>query len=573
MDMEMKLHISKEVSLPIDAATQTMAILARKRVGKTYTASVLAEEFIKSEVPIVVLDPTGAWWGLRSSADGKHEGFPVVIIGGAHADVPLEEHAGKIIADLVVDHPGYYVIDFSQIETDAAVRRFAQDFGARFYFRKEEKRFPIHLFIDEADVFCPQQPFADQKKLVHVYDVIVRRGGIRGIGVTMISQRPAVLNKNILTQCETLFVLQISGSQDVDAIEHWTRIHGEPEQRKEMLSTVASLKIGESWLWSPSWLQEFRRIHIRQRETFNSSATPKAGEKVIVPQKLAPVDIAKLGNQIREAAERVKENDPAELKKEIARLHRENEQLARMVPDVEVREVSVITDEDREFLSSKLSQVNNLGEQIMEFINGLGEVMDECQIVLGRLKTPKQSHNKAIVMPDKLVTWDGSDRAVTVAMESNGKLEAFGKAEREILTVLGSYRQASKKKIAVCAGYAVSGGSFNNALGKLRSLGLITRGDPIQLTAEGAKAAPSIGIPTGDSLYHMWMQHPNLGKAERMILTALYQNRLPLDKETLAERTQYEASGGSFNNALGRLRTLELINRGSPIGLAEEFYS
>lgn len=108
-----KLRVFTDYDLPLETATQTIAIVARKRVGKTYLASVLAEEFIKNGIPIVVLDPTGAWWGLRSSADGKREGFPVIIIGGAHADVPLEEHSGKVIADLVVDNPGFYIIDFS----------------------------------------------------------------------------------------------------------------------------------------------------------------------------------------------------------------------------------------------------------------------------------------------------------------------------------------------------------------------------------------------------------------------------------------------------------------------------
>lgn len=40
--MSTELKISPTLSLPIDAATQTIAIVARKRVGKTYTASVIA---------------------------------------------------------------------------------------------------------------------------------------------------------------------------------------------------------------------------------------------------------------------------------------------------------------------------------------------------------------------------------------------------------------------------------------------------------------------------------------------------------------------------------------------------
>ena len=44
----MQLHISNDLSLPIEAVTQTFAILAKRRVGKTYTASVIAEEFVKA---------------------------------------------------------------------------------------------------------------------------------------------------------------------------------------------------------------------------------------------------------------------------------------------------------------------------------------------------------------------------------------------------------------------------------------------------------------------------------------------------------------------------------------------
>ena len=96
------LKISKELALPLDAITQTFAILAKRRIGKTYTASVMAEEFVANSLPFVALDPTGAWWGLRAAADGKSEGLPVVIIGGDHGDVPLEPTAGKVIADLVL---------------------------------------------------------------------------------------------------------------------------------------------------------------------------------------------------------------------------------------------------------------------------------------------------------------------------------------------------------------------------------------------------------------------------------------------------------------------------------------
>jgi DNA helicase HerA-like ATPase len=58
----LKLNISDDLKLPLDFVTQTQAILAKKRVGKTYTAKVQAEELLKANQQIVAIDPTGAWW-------------------------------------------------------------------------------------------------------------------------------------------------------------------------------------------------------------------------------------------------------------------------------------------------------------------------------------------------------------------------------------------------------------------------------------------------------------------------------------------------------------------------------
>lgn len=78
----MGLRIADSVVLPEDAVTQTFGILAKRGAGKTYTASVMVEEFVEHRLPVVVVDPVGVWWGLRLGADGTSPGLPVVILGG-----------------------------------------------------------------------------------------------------------------------------------------------------------------------------------------------------------------------------------------------------------------------------------------------------------------------------------------------------------------------------------------------------------------------------------------------------------------------------------------------------------
>jgi hypothetical protein len=83
------LTLGPGLVLPVEAVTETFAILAKRGAGKTYTAAVLVEEMMGAGLPVVIVDPVGVWWGLRSSADGTTEGLPVVIFGGDHADLPL----------------------------------------------------------------------------------------------------------------------------------------------------------------------------------------------------------------------------------------------------------------------------------------------------------------------------------------------------------------------------------------------------------------------------------------------------------------------------------------------------
>ena len=64
-----------------------------------------------------------------------------------------------------------------------------------------------------------------------------------------------------------------------------------------------------------------------------------------------------------------------------------------------------------------------------------------------------------------------------------------------------------------------------------------------------------------------------MGKAERLILETPTQVYLAaLSKEEVAAQAGYEASGGGFNNALGRLRTLELVHGRSELRASQNLF-
>ena len=141
----------------IDSAVMTAAILAKKSSGKSYLGMVLVEEFISCpglRVPVVVIDPTGAWYGLLATADGKPSSFRIMILGGPHGVHLITRKQGAQAAEIVHEiWPGSVILDLSYM-IPAEQHEFVADFGQRLFVLNV--RSPLHLIVDEADEFAPQ---------------------------------------------------------------------------------------------------------------------------------------------------------------------------------------------------------------------------------------------------------------------------------------------------------------------------------------------------------------------------------------------------------------------------------
>lgn len=324
------LKLAPELSLPVDSVTQTFAILAKRRSGKSFTARRFAEELLLAHQQVVMLDPKGDQWGIRSSADGKLPGFPVIILGGEHGDLPLEVNAGEVVAKLVVHEQASILLDLSDLRKGEVARFMGGEHGrlgfleALYRFKAHEQyRSPVMLIVDEADAIGPQRPFKGQERMLGALEDIVRRGGQRGLGCMLVTQRSAVLNKNLLTQAEALIAMRTIAPQDLAAMEAWIDVHGTPQERAILLASLPSLPTGDAWFWSPGWPSAdgiFKRTHISPIRTFDSGATPEPGKKRLAPKSLADIDLDVLKRQMAETIERAKADNPVELRKQIAEL-------------------------------------------------------------------------------------------------------------------------------------------------------------------------------------------------------------------------------------------------------------
>lgn len=583
------LRIARDLVLPIDAVTQAIAILARKGAGKTYTASVLVEEVVRAKLPVVVLDPTGAWWGLRSSVDGERPGLPVVIFGGDHGDAPLERLAGATFADVVLEHPGAYVVDLSAFESKAAEQRFAADFLERLYRGKRAETGTLLVVVDEADTFAPQQPRdkGDQLRTLGALESIVRRGRIKGLGDLLITQRAAVLNKNVLEQTEVLIAMQTTGPRDRAAIDAWIEGHGSREERDEVLGSLAALERGEAWIWSPSFLRILQRVRIRPRTTYDSSRTPAAGETRIQPRAFAKVDLEQLGERIKAAREEQKANDPAELRRRIRQLEAESAARLGVIerrtePEVRVEriEVPVLNGQVGE-LREAITQLAAIAPTLAHAASALAQTAERVDLVgtsiVAAIDRVASAPRPAPVIPAvRIGAGREPDRERTAAPPVQREASVsrpvdgvsprppaepggLGKAERAILGALGFYPiDLTREQLAFLSGYHPRSSGYVNALGRLRSLGLVSSGFPASLTVEGRIAAPAEIRPPGN-IVETWLAR--FGKAERTVLELLIAaHPSSVERESLAEQAGYHPRSSGFVNALGKLRGLGLVD-------------
>ena len=490
---------------------------------------------------------------------------------GRKADVPLERAAGPLVADLVVDEVLSCVLDVSEFSEGDKIR-FLTDFAERLYRRNEA---PLHLFLEESDDFIPQRPFREQARCLRAWENIVRRGRARGLGITMITQRSAALNKNVLTQIETLIVLRTTSPQDRKAIGGWLEYHG---QSDKVLESLPGLKTGEAWVWSLAWLKTLMRTVIHRRETFDSAATP-THKAIRAPATLADVDLEAIQRRMVATLERAKQEDPRELRHRIAQLEGERKEWQRnaiVSSAKETRvEVPILKDQQIDRLVKHYARMVEEAERHGKAMSLLwGHQAEEAKALLEALRAVSAGPPSASVgaltqriRADQAGARTGRATAIMVSRKTEPGLTG---PEQRILNAIRwsegiGIDAPTQVAVAFLAGYTYGEGAFNNPKGALRTKGLVEYdGERIRLTTAGRALTTVPPNRLSVTELHGLVLHRLPTPEQRILRVLLEYYPSTIDRETLAEKAGYAPRAGAFNNPLGRLRSLGLIDYPQP---------
>lgn len=559
------LKIARGFDLPLDLVTRKTAILAKSGAGKSNTAKVIVEGVLDAGAQVVIIDPVGHWWGLRSL-------FPIPVLGGMNGDIPLDPLAGKLIADVAAESGQSLILDVSLMDSDGEMQRFAYEFAERFYKQKQLHPTAVLVVLEEADEFAPQDTRgANVPRMVGAWARIAKRGRGRGIGLLSVTLRSASLSKNVLNQSDGIVAMRTTAPLDIKAVQEWvqaTRAVG----ADEVIPSLPSLETGEAWFWIPEY-GVLERVKVSKARSLDTSATPEVGAKPAEAKKLKPIDLAALGERMKSTVEKAKENDPAELRKQVRALERELADRAPSFPvaqtvDVEkIVEVPVFNGEvDR--LDDAVGALLRVAEELREAGEHVGDAAASIASAVATAKSapaaPPRSGTTTqrtplrrpapAVAPDQGASGGGSFTDL-----------GLGKGERTILGVLAEWPEGrTHSELAFLAGYSAKASTISVALAKLRSAGLVEQGQPIRATEAGIAAAGGVRErPRGRDLLDEWLAHPRMGEGERRVLLALVEADGELTHDELCERTGYSPSASTISVVLSKLRKLGLVEKGA----------
>jgi len=537
-------------------ASQGNAILGIRDSGKSYTATWLAERLLENGIPFVAFDPVGIWKYLKVPSRPGSRGYNVVV-AGENADLELSPASAREIVRAAMQENISLVLDLYSMHLSKRDWRSIVEASVRLLLYENKPYGLRHIFLEEAAEFVPQRIGPDQGSVYAEIEKLARMGGNAGLGYTLVNQRAEEVNKAVLELCDCLFLHRQKGRHSLTALSKWLDI-ADAGNQKQIISSLPVLEQGKCWIWSQG-TEKPVLVHVPTKRSFH----PDRRNPEVTMGKMA-VDVSDFVGRLRKALAQMA-SEPKKIQPQSPRTSR--------VDNIDLGLVETLRTQNealRQQLAARdrdLHKAESTFRQMLQTYRDLGQGLEALK---SHLNMGAQVH---ISPPSVKVP---REPAQIVAVRNLGTNSELPKAERKILSVLARHNPEPRPKraIAIEAGYAVSGGGFNNALSRLRTLGMVHGSDPLQLTDSGKSYVARYGqesMPTGAALADYWMRQ--LPKAERAILEVLTRPpRRYLSKEAVAIEAGYEVTGGGFHNALSRLRTLLLVEGKAEIAASERLF-
>ena len=314
------------VDLPVvDILTGRGFITGKSGSGKSNTASVLVENLLEKSFPVLIVDTDGEYYGLKEQFELLHAG------ADEECDIVVSpEHAEKI-AGLALEENVPIILDVSGYLDDEEAQRLLTEVAKRLFAKEKKLKKPFLMLVEECHEYLPEG--GGMTDAGQMLIKIGKRGRKHGLGIVGISQRPADVKKDFITQCDWLVWHRLTWDNDTKVVG---RILG-----SSYADAIEGLGDGEAFLVT-DWSGSLRRVQFHKKRTFDAGATP--GLEDFERPELKSIDgdlVSELEAISEEQARR--ESEIADLRQELDRKEARIRDLERELE--EARDLSRMADQ------------------------------------------------------------------------------------------------------------------------------------------------------------------------------------------------------------------------------------
>ncbi|WP_435194687.1 ATP-binding protein [Natronomonas sp. EA1] len=251
-------HAGRAVELPVvELLTGRGFVTGKSGSGKSNTASVIAEKLLDGGYGLLIVDIDGEYYGLKEEYEILHVG------DDEECDLRVGvEHAEKL-ATLALEQNVPIILDVSSFLDERNAKELLTEVAKHLFAKEKKLKQPFLMLVEEVHEWIPEGGGLDEcgRMLIKVG----KRGRKHGLGITGISQRPADVKKDFITQCDWLTWHRLTWGNDTKVVG---RILGSDYE-----SAVEGMNDGEAFLMT-DWSEDIRRVQFERKRTFDAGATP-----------------------------------------------------------------------------------------------------------------------------------------------------------------------------------------------------------------------------------------------------------------------------------------------------------
>ncbi|NHN58959.1 MULTISPECIES: ATP-binding protein [Halorussus] len=313
------------VELPVvEVLTGRAFVTGKSGSGKSNTMSVIAEKLLDGGYPVMLVDTDGEYYGLKEEYELLHAG------ADEECDIQVNPEHAERLASLALEDNVPIILDVSGYLDEDDGKELLKAVAQQLFAKEKKLKKPFLMVVEEVHEYIPEGGGMDECGRMLIK--IGKRGRKHGLGIAGISQRPADVKKDFITQCDWLVWHRLTWNNDTNVVG---RILG-----NDYAEAIEDMDDGEAFM-TTDWSEETRRVKFHRKQTFDAGATPGLDDFERPDLKSVSDDLVSDLREISEE-ESQREDRIEELEQELREKENHVEDLERQLE--EAREMEEVAD-------------------------------------------------------------------------------------------------------------------------------------------------------------------------------------------------------------------------------------